>query len=311
MQIGLTLDAVETAVRDARTAEELGFDYLGCGEHLFFHGPTPNAFVQLAAAAGATSTIRLVSSITLLPLYPAPLAAKLAASLDQISGGRFEIGVGAGGEYPAEFEAAGVDPATRFRRLDEGLRVVRQLFTGERITFHGEFTTLNDVALQPGPVQAGGPPIWLGGRGSGAIRRAGRLADVWMPYMVEPATLDRTLTEVRVAATDAGRPADAVSGAVFVWTCTDEDGEWARTTGIAKVSETYAQDFTRLADRYLVLGTPDEVAVRLREFGDAGADRILLQLACEPAQRPRVMTTLAREVLPRLRAAGAVSMNTG
>jgi hypothetical protein len=71
VQLGLNTTDIDTAVEDARAAERAGFDYLGCGEHLFFHGPVPNAFVTLAAAAGATSTIRLVSAITLLPIYPA------------------------------------------------------------------------------------------------------------------------------------------------------------------------------------------------------------------------------------------------
>jgi probable F420-dependent oxidoreductase len=302
MKVGLNTLKIESTVHDARAAERYGFDYLGCGEHLFFHGPTPNTFIQLAAAAGATSRIRLVSSIALLPLYPAALAAKLAATLDQVSHGRFELGVGAGGEYPAEFEAVGVDIASRFRRLDEGLQVMRRLFSGDRVSFSGEYTTLHDVALQPGPFQAGGPPIWLGGRKSGAIRRAGRLADVWMPYMVEPKKLHETLAEVRSTASDVGRSPEAISGAVFAWTCVDEDGSWARRTGIAKVSSTYNQDFTGLADRYLVLGTPNEVVARFREFADAGADRVLIQLACEPEDRERVITTLGREVLPRLQA---------
>jgi probable F420-dependent oxidoreductase len=301
MKVGLNVGAPDTIVRDARQAEALGFDYLGSGEHLFFHGPTPNGFVQLAAAAGATERIRLVTAITLLPLYPAPLVAKLAASLDQVSGGRFELGVGAGGEYPQEFEAAGVEVDSRFRRLDEGLRVVRELFTGDRVSFDGEFSTLSDVRLQPPPMQPGGPPIWLGGRKRGAIRRAGRLADVWMPYMVEPTSLRATLGEVREVAEAAGREPAAVSGAVFAWCCVDEDADWARSTGIRVVSETYAQDFSRLADRYLVLGSPDQVVARLHEFADAGADRVLLQLACPSDARSRVLETLAEAVLPAFR----------
>src|ERR1700720_3106380 len=83
--VGIAIDDPRTVVADVERAEELEFDLVGCGEHLFFHGPTPNAFAMLAAAAGATRTIRLVSSITLLPLYPAALAAKMAASLDRVS----------------------------------------------------------------------------------------------------------------------------------------------------------------------------------------------------------------------------------
>lgn len=301
LQIGVVLSDLDSAVTEARALEAAGFDLVAAGEHLFFHGPVANAFITLAAAAGATSRIRLISSITLLPLYPAALAAKLAASLDRVSGGRFELGIGAGGEYPAEFTAVGVDPATRFRRVEEGLHVLRELFTGERVSFDGEFTTLQDVALDPAPVQPGGPPIWLGGRKPGAIERAGRYADVWLPYMVDPARLRESLAEVRGAAGVAGRTPEAVSGAVFAWTHVDQDGDRARRTGIEVVSKTYAQDFSEMADRYLVLGTPEQVAARFAEFAEAGAERILIQPACAPTERERMMDLLAADVLPALR----------
>ncbi|BBY22052.1 LLM class flavin-dependent oxidoreductase [Mycobacterium stomatepiae] len=78
------MDNPPTVIEDARHAEDRGLDFLGCGEHLFFHGPTPNAFAMLAAAAGATTRIRLVSSIALPPLYPAAIVAKIAATIDII-----------------------------------------------------------------------------------------------------------------------------------------------------------------------------------------------------------------------------------
>ncbi|MUL65898.1 hypothetical protein BOO86_15590 [Mycobacterium sp. CBMA 234] len=297
MRIGITVDNPDTVVEDARRAEGLGFDLLGCGEHLFFHGPTPNAFAMLAAAAAVTDRIRLVSSITLLPLYPAALAAKMATIIDRISQGRFELGVGAGGEFQPEFAAAGIDPATRFRRTDEGLEVLRRLFTGDTATFTGEFAQLAGVRLNPPPVQPGGPPIWLGGRKPGALRRAGRYADVWMPYMVDPGQVARGLAEVRTTATEYGR---SVRGGLFAWTACDEDGDWARRVGIDTVSAVYQQDFAPLADRYLLLGEPDEVVARLREFADAGVESVLLQIAAEDHER--VLESLARDVLPALRA---------
>ncbi|MFC4943119.1 LLM class flavin-dependent oxidoreductase [Pseudonocardia sp. GCM10023141] len=302
LRLGLNTSDMDTVVADAQAAEAAGFDYLGCGEHLFFHGTMPNAFITLAAAAGATSSIRLVSTITLLPLYSAAMAAKLAASVDRVSGGRFELGVGAGGEYPPEFAAAGVDPATRFRRMDEGLSVIRQLFRGEPTSFAGEFTTLDGVTLDPPPVHPGGPAIWLGGRKDGALRRAGRFADVWMPYMVDPVRLDAGLVQVRDAAEASGRRREDVAGAVFLWTCVDPDEAWARGTGVAAVSATYAQDFAPLADRYLALGTPDRVAARIAEFAEAGATRVILQVAAGPADRRRAVGTISDELLPRVRA---------
>jgi probable F420-dependent oxidoreductase len=303
MQLGLSVSDAAAMTAQARLAEALGFDYVGCGEHLFFHTPVPSPFVQLAAAAGATERIRLVSTISLLPLYPAALAAKLAATLDQVSHGRFELGVGAGGEFEREFAAVGVDPATRFRRLDEGLELLRRLFSGQAVSYDGEFAQLDDLALDPPPVQPGGPPIWLGGRKDGAIRRAGRFAHTWLPYMVTPAGLAETLSRVRAAGADTGR-ADAASirGAIFAFICVDRDGAWARRMGIEAVSAQYQQDFSALADKYLLLGTPAEVVARLREYADGGAEVAVMHVAVAPGERDRVLRTIAEEVLPELRA---------
>ncbi|GAA4471201.1 LLM class flavin-dependent oxidoreductase [Phytohabitans houttuyneae] len=303
MRVGLALGPAASVVADARRAEKWGFDYLACGEHLFFQ-VAPNPFVQLAAAAAVTSRIRLVSTVSLLPLYPAALAAKLAAELDQVSGGRFELGVGAGGEAPDEFAAAGVDPADRFRRLDEGLDVVRLLFGGGPVSYEGRFTRLRGVALDPPPVQPGGPPIWMGGRKDGAIRRAGRYAHRWMPYMVTPEALHAGLRGVRAAAAAHGRDPAGVGGALFAFACADRDGDWARRTGTAAVSATYRQDFAPLAGRYLLLGTPAQVVRRVREFAGAGAGAVILQVAAGPEERDRVLRTIAEDVLPELRVEG-------
>lgn len=301
MQIGLSLAEPTDAVAEARRAEDAGFDLLGCGEHLFFHGPIPNAFVTLAAAAGATERIGLLSAITLLPLYPAALAAKMALTLDQVSGGRFALGVGAGGENPAEFAAAGVDVATRFRRLDEGLAVIRALFAGGPVSLEGEFATLDGQALDPPPLRPGGPPIWLGGRKDGALRRAARSADVWMPYMVTPSMVRDGLARIADLAPSHDRAPDAVGGALMVWTAVDADGDRARRMGVETVSAVYDQDFAPLADRYLLLGDPDTVVARLAEFADAGVSRVLLAIAAPPAERPRIVEAIATEVLPRVR----------
>jgi alkanesulfonate monooxygenase SsuD/methylene tetrahydromethanopterin reductase-like flavin-dependent oxidoreductase (luciferase family) len=303
MLAGLTLDTSKSVAAEAAHAERLGFDYLAAGEHLFFHGPTPNAFMTLAAAAGATTRIRLVSTISLLPLYPAALAAKLIASLDQVSSGRFECGAGAGGEFPAEFAAVGVPPAERFRRLDESLEVIRLLSTGQQVNFDGEFTRLPEVRLDPAPLQQPRVPLWLGGRKAGAIRRAARFADVWMPYMVTPERFAASLQTVRDARQDYDRNTDLITGALFAWICVDEDRDWARRQGIAAASSTYQQDFATIADRYLLLGTPDEVASRLSEYAAAGAERVILKIAGEPQHRDRVVQTVARDLLPKLAAA--------
>ena len=303
MKAGLVLSSPSglAGVPDvAGRAEQLGYDLVGSGEHVFFHGPVSNAFMALAAAAAVTERIRLVSTLTLLPLYPMALAAKLAANLDQLSGGRFELGVGVGGEYPPEVAAIGIPVAGRGRRADEALAVLIRLLSGETVTAEGEFGSLQDLRLDPPPVQRPHPPIWVGGRQPAAQRRAGRVGGVWMPYMVSPGSFGRSLAGVREFAAEAGRPDGAVCGALFIWGSVDHDAARARQEAVTAVSQNYAQDFEPLADRYLLHGDPDMVVARLAEYQAAGADTVIFSPACAPERWDEVVALFAAEVLPQL-----------
>jgi probable F420-dependent oxidoreductase len=284
----------------ARRAEDLGFGLVGSGEHVFFHGPTSNSFLTLAAAAAATERVRLVSTLTLLPLYPMALVAKLTATLDQLSGGRFELGVGVGGEYPPEFPASGVPVAGRGRRADEALAVLLRLLSGQEVTADGAFGSLDGLRLDPPPVQRPHPPIWVGGRQPAAQRRAGRFADVWMPYMVSPGSFGRSLAAVREFAAGAGREPGSVQGALFIWGSVDPDPARARAEAVASVRRLYQQDFEPLADRYLLHGAPDIVLARLAEYQEAGAGTVIFSPACAPERVEAVTGLFAREVLPSL-----------
>jgi probable F420-dependent oxidoreductase len=294
----------------ARQAEEYGFDLLACGEHLFFHGATPNAFVTLAAAAGATSRIRLLSALTILPVYPAALAAKLVATLDGVSGGRFELGVGVGGEFPAEFAAAGVPVTERGRRADEALDVLARLLPGGPVTFHGRHVTLDGQRLQPPAVQRPRPPFWVGGRRAASMRRAGRHADGWLPYLVPPERLASGMDTVRAEAAVAGREPGSVRGGVYCWAVTDADGAWARRTAADTVSAIYQQDLRPRAGQYLLAGTPAEVTARIAEYAAAGAETLVYAPACDRASLPRVLATFAEDVLPGLNRGPAAPVAT-
>lgn len=280
----------------ARRAEELGYDFLACGEHVFFHSPTPNAFVALAAAAGATTRIRLLSALTILPLYPAALAAKMVATLDRVSGGRFDLGVGVGGEFPAEFAACEVPVTRRGRRTDEALDLLTRLFAGDAVSVGG-----HEVTLDPLPVQRPRPPLWIGGRKEAAMRRAGRFGDVWVPYLCSPEQLAAGLVTVGESAAEHGRP--GASGAAFCWVGAGSDGAAARRGAIETLGRVYRQDFSGLVDRYVPCGTPAQVAARLREYVEAGARSIVLVPACADADRAATIELLAREIIPTLHTA--------
>lgn len=300
IRFGMTLNSIDGAAENARRLESLGYDYAACGEHVSFHRETSNSFISLAAAAGATSTIRLVSTIVLLPLYPAALAAKLAATLDVVSGGRYELGIGIGGEMPREFEACGVPVAERGARVNEALPLIRRLLAGETVDHAGRFNTLNGVRLQP-PARQQPLPIWVSGRKEPAMRRAARHADGWMPYMYTPEMLADSIASIRRFCAEAGRPADAVTPSIYAFTACHEDSATALAMATDKLGAQYAQDFSKIAAKYTVTGTPAECRARLREYIDAGARTVFLSSACPPEYADRNEELIAKEVLPALR----------
>ena len=129
------------------------------------------------------------------------------------------------------------------------------------------------------------------------MRRTARFGDGWLPYMYTPEMFADSMTTI-----DAQRERDApVRPGLFIWGCVHEDGETARTYAIDSLSKTYAQDFTRLVGRYAFAGTPDDVTARLREFGAAGVETIIVSFACPRDQMDAVRALFAAEVLPALK----------
>ncbi len=161
LEFGVSMTSATNIPESAREAEELGFDYFACGEHVMFHNPVPNTLIALAVAAGATKRIKLMSSVVLVPLYQPTLLAKMTSVLDVASGGRFNLGIGVGGEFPKEFEACGVPVKERGSRTNEALEVIKKLWTEKDVSFNGRFTQFSGVTLEPAPIQKPHPPYGL------------------------------------------------------------------------------------------------------------------------------------------------------
>src|SRR5689334_10522635 len=163
--------SIEELVELAQSIDRSGYDSLWVGDHISFPLAIFDPLLQLAQAAVASRRLTLGTAVYLLPLrHPGPVA-KQVASLDHMTEGRFVFGVGVGGEFPKEFEVCGVPVNERGARLTESLEVLRTLWTGEPASHHGRFFNFDGVTMQPPPRQAGGPPIWAGGRSDGALKR--------------------------------------------------------------------------------------------------------------------------------------------
>lgn len=156
-------------------AEELGYDTIWLTEHHFDDdGWSPSLLPLAAGIATRTSRIRIGTFILILPFQNALRVAEDAATVDILSNGRLDLGVGKGYRVK-EFRGFGILREQREARLEEDLEVIRQAWTQERFSFDGQFYHLTDVSLSPRPVQKPHPPIWVGARGKKAVERAARL----------------------------------------------------------------------------------------------------------------------------------------
>lgn len=302
IEFGTALRSPYAVAASAQQIERLGFDVLGCGEHVSFYGDTANAFVSLSVAAGATSSIRLMSTITLVPLYPAALLAKMGAALDVASDGRFMLGVGVGGEFANEFEACGVPVNQRGSRTDDALEVVTRTWTGTDVTYDGRYTQLNNFSLKPLPVQKPRPPIWVSGRADAAMRRAARYAEGWLPYMYTPEQLADSISKIRAFGAEAGRDLDDFRFGLYIFTAVHEDNDTAIKMAADRLSTQYAQDFSKLVHKYALAGDPDRCQARLREYIDAGASFVFVSTACPDDYIDKNLELIANSVIPAFRA---------
>lgn len=303
LEFGLVTSAQE--IDQAEANEALGFDSLWVSEHILFYGPTLEAVPVLGALAARTKRARLGTAIFLLPLRHPTIVAKSFGTLDIISNGRVILGMGVGGEYPKEFEACGVPVNERGPRSNESMRLIRRLWTEDHVTFQGRFYSVDDVTMQPKPVQAGGPPIWVAGRSEAAMRRAGRLGDGYFPYLYSPERYRDGRQKVSEYAERAGRDPAQITWALYQFTCIADTLDEARQRSAAMLQRTYQQPFEHLVDRYSVMGTPDDCVRRLGDYIEAGVRHIVFVPQSPPEQRRAHIEVIAKEIIPRLRGAAS------
>jgi alkanesulfonate monooxygenase SsuD/methylene tetrahydromethanopterin reductase-like flavin-dependent oxidoreductase (luciferase family) len=226
------------------------------------------------------------------PVQPA----KSIASLDQLSRGRIEVGVGTGGPG-RPFAAFGVDPARYVARFTEGVELMMALWTQPRVTFHGEFWQLDDAPMEPKPFTKPYPPLWFGAASERALQRAVRLG---YGYFGAGSSTTARFAELvvlaRKALADAGRPATDFPIAKRVYIGVDEDGDRARARMNAALERTYGRRVPAI-EAATVAGSPADCIRELRQVADAGAELILFTTLFDPTGQ---MEQLAAGVMPEL-----------
>jgi probable F420-dependent oxidoreductase len=294
----------DTLMEAARSAERQGFDAIWSAdrvvtpwrietpypysEHHEFIVPPDRPFLDsltcLAFLAGCTSTITLGISVLVLP-YRHPLYwARVAASIERLSKGRLIMGVGVGW-MQEEFAALGVSFKDRGKMTDEQLQIIQRLWSEEHISFSGQFYQFADLAFYPKPIQQPRIPIWVGGEGAAAQRRAAKYGDAWFPYFVEmtPAELKAGYDAVRRAATEAGREPEQV-----LLTC-------CRPIEVTPAPVAQDECFLR--------GSPEQLVEALRAYQAIGVSHLALQfMVTRWPERVAQIERFAQEVMPHLRA---------
>ncbi|HEY7294167.1 MAG TPA: LLM class flavin-dependent oxidoreductase [Dehalococcoidia bacterium] len=205
-------------------AEQLGFDSVWITEHHFIEdGYTPSVLPIAAAIAVRTSRIRIGTWVLLLPLHNALRIAEDAATVDILSNGRLDLGMGLGYRLE-EFAAFGVDRHQRGRIMDESLELMRRAWTQDRCSFQGDFYSVQNLNVTPKPVQRPHPPIWLGARSNAAARRAARFRAALM-LVGPPAVYQAYVTALRGEGIDPATMPVLGSRACLV--TDDPDRDWA------------------------------------------------------------------------------------
>ncbi len=280
----------------AQAIEAIGYDEIDLFEHVTVGLPIPGRsetgqaapellepMVTLGAIAAVTRQIGLGTGVLVLPQRQPALVAKQVATLDLLSRGRVRLGVGVGWQR-AEYESLGVPFEERGRRMDEAIVLIRRYWTEPSVTFAGEFSQAEAMAMDPKPVQLGGPPIWIGGDSESALRRVGRLGDGWLAMADSDdivANAPRKLAVLRAAAEEAGRDPAAIGLQARLSDPLDLDAISRRITALRQAGFTRTSVSMPVLEAAGVTGVEGhgEALIKIREriLSAAGADAVVVQ----------------------------------
>jgi probable F420-dependent oxidoreductase len=276
--------------------EELGFHSAWTQEQVLTTGQMPQlgALETMTYAAASTSRIRLGCSVFVTSLHNPVHLARSLSTLDQLSRGRLEVGVGYGGKGRM-LSAFGIEPEGLLTRFTEGIEVMRALWSEPEVTYDGRFWQLAGARMEPKPFQKPGPPVWFGGGHAKALRRAARLGDGF--FGAGSSTIDAFIEQVRTLRTElaaAERDPAMYPIAKRVYVVIDDDPARARTQAEQGLEKIYG---TKAFAPVAVAGTPAEVTSEVQRVIAAGADLVLFTpLDDAPEQAERI----AAEIIPQL-----------
>ena len=279
-----------------RRAEELGYDSLWVIDRVFHPNSIIEPMTLLTAAAAVTERVRLGTAVLLFVLRNPILVAKTTATLDYLSGGRLTLGVSLGGR-DNEFGPMGVDVRRRVSRFNEGLEVLRRLWSERDVTHHGRYFSMDDVNIDPKPAQKPSIPIIIGGSADTALQRAAEHTNGWVAGGAASAEVfGQAWTKVREYAAAAGKDPDALESSKLIYTYVDADRDRAKHALEAFTHAYYGPQYD--VESNCAFGRPEDCAAKLQGYADAGCQTLILGPTWpEAAQIERIRD----EVVPLLR----------
>jgi probable F420-dependent oxidoreductase len=294
----LGLPQAATIVEVAQRAEEWGLDSFWLSDHLLAPSPELDVIATLSLLASYTTRIKLGPSVFLLNLRHPLVAAKSFATLDYLSHGRMVMAVGTGANL-ADYAACGIPTEGRGRRLDEGILILRKIWTESHATFHGKFFDFENVTIEPRPEprshnDSGTIDIWVGGRSDAALRRTARYADGYFASFQTPHEFSNSMATVRSYAEQFGR-ANARIESGLILLCRLATSREHAIEDMRPILTKMGRGSDMFVQRTLY-GSPADIIDRLQEYVALGLDKFVLWPVAEPTAWAQQIELIGREV---------------
>lgn len=298
----LGLPSAETLVGLAERADANGFDSIWSGDHVQMYSPLLDSVSLLSAYAARTKRAKIGVGVYLLALRHPLAAAKQLATIDYLSNGRFQCGIGVGGEIKIEWDALGIPVKERASRVDEGIAILKRLWGDEETVTHtGRHYHFEKIKVDPKPPQGKNLPFWIGGRADAALRRAARVGDGYLAYVVQPDRYRQSLDKIREWAPEYGRDGSQITPGMLLFISTHRDRAVARQRAVEGLTVRYNQDFENLVDKYCAFGNVDDCTETIARYVEAGVRHLVLSPLVPAAELPEQVDLWSDELLPAVR----------
>lgn len=323
------LASPESIIRVAQESEALGFDSIWVHDHLTWteeihrthissgseealrfndHPDFYEAMTTLAYLAGVVTQARLGMACLVVPCRNPVYAAKQVASLDVMSGGRVDLGVGIGSPatiQSREYEIVGVNRRVRGKICDDYIRAMKSIWTTHPSTYEGEFVSFTNAEIYPKPVQKPHPPLWVGGWTEAAMKRTARLGDGWLPAWLKPRDIGDRFQQVKEMATALDRDPGKIHLGIEVYVSIDRDAKRARENAMAtfQVSRgTYERAMTiEFLQDVSLIGSPEQIRDQVDAYAKAGVSHFEAKFIYSDLEGlSEMMQLFSQEVLEKL-----------